>query len=323
MFEIRMVCLFCALAGAASAASELPKVIARYPLGGSGGWDYLAVDAATARVFLSRGDHVLVVDANSGRRVGEIADTPGVHSIVLVAELRRGYTSNGRANTVTEFDLGSLRPLRTIALGGRTPDAMIHDPHSRHLFAFNARSHDVSVIDPVAGRELTRIALDGKPEFAVSDGRGAVFVNIENTAELVRIDSEHNRVTARWRLADCAEPTDLALDAERRRLFSVCQNQRMAVTDADDGHAVASVRIGRGPDGAIYDAARHLVFSANGIDGTLSVIRQDSADAYRVLAEIPTQRSARTMALDPTTHRIYLAAAGADGFDLLVVGAEP
>lgn len=284
-------------------------VTQRFKLGEPGGWDYLAVDADKHRLFISRADRVMVVNSDDGKALGTIADTQGVHAIVLVPTLGRGFTSNGRANTLTEFDLTTLKTLRTLPAGGQNPDAMLYDAHSKHLFAFNGRSHDVSVIDPVSGKLVATIPAGGKPEFAVSDGRGQVFVNIEDTAELKRIDVNTNTVSATWKLDDCDEPTGLALDAAHGRLFSVCQNGKMAVTDASTGKHVASVAIGKGPDAAAFDAERSLVFSSNGEDGNLTVAHEDSADSYRVLANVATQKSARTMALDAASHRIYLVAA--------------
>jgi YVTN family beta-propeller protein len=285
------------------------EVDKRFNLGGAGGWDYLTVDASKHRLFISRSDHVMVVDTLNGKTLGTIADTQGVHAIVLVPALSRGFTSNGRANSITEFDLASLKTVRTIPAGGENPDALLYDAHSSHLFAFNGRSQNVTVIDPVAGTVIATIPAGGKPEFAASDGAGNVFVNIEDTAQLKRIDSRSNEVTATWKLDDCEEPTGLALDALHHRLFSVCQNGKMAVTDAMSGKHVASVAIGKGPDAAAFDAARGLVFSSNGQDGTLTIVHQDTADNYSVLANITTQKSARTMALDSSNHHIYLVAA--------------
>ncbi len=284
-------------------------VVQHFKLGEPGGWDYLSVDASKHRLFISRADRVMVIDTQDGKTLGTIANTQGVHGIVLVPSLGHGYTSNGRANTLTEFDLTTLKTLRTIPAGGENPDALLYDPHSQHLYTFNGRSHDISVIDPVAGKLVATIPAGGKPEFAVSDGKGQVFVNIEDTSELKRIDANTNKVTATWKLIDCEEPSGLALDDAHQRLFSVCQNGKMAVTNARNGKHVASVAIGKGPDAAAFDAERALVFSSNGEEGSLTVVHEDSADSYRVLANVATQKSARTLALDAGSHRIYLVAA--------------
>jgi zinc D-Ala-D-Ala dipeptidase len=299
-------------AGAAPAAAPALKVTDRFAVGEAGGWDYLAVDADTHRLFVSRADRVMVLDTRDGKLLGTIPDTAGVHSVVLVPALGRGFTSNGRANTITEFNLADLKTVRTIAIDAQNPDAMLYDAFSGHLFTFNGRSHDATIVDAKGGKTIATIVLGGKPEFAVSDGHGKVYVNIEDTAEMKRIDTRANTVDATWKLDNCTDPTGLAIDSAHARLFSVCQNGRMAVTDARTGKAVAGVAIGAGPDAATFDAARGLVFSSNGEDGTLTVIEQESPDTYRVLANVPTQKSARTMALDEKGHRIYLVAAEFD-----------
>jgi YVTN family beta-propeller protein len=296
-----------AFAASTTDASYNYHVVKRLGIGGAGGWDYLTLHAG--KLFISRSDRVMAVDGGDGKLLGTIVDTQGVHAIVPVPALGRGFTSNGRANTITEFDLATLNILRTLPAGGENPDALLYDTHSAHLFAFNGRSHDMTAIDPVAGKVIATISVGGKPEFAASDQHGHVFVNIEDTAELKRIDTNTNKIDAAWKLDNCEEPTGLALDAAHQRLFSTCQNGQMAVTDALTGRHVASVAIGKGPDAAVFDAARGLVFSSNGEDGTLTVIHEDTPDSYRVLANVPTQKSARTMALDPSSHRIYLVAA--------------
>jgi YVTN family beta-propeller protein len=284
-------------------------VVQRFKLGELGGWDLLAVDADKHRLFISRSDRVMVVDTKDGKLLGTIADTQGVHGIALVPSLGRGFTSNGRTSTLTEFDLATLKTVRTLPAGGENPDVIMYDDHSRHLFSFNGRSKDVSVIDPASGKLLATIPAGGKPELAASDGRGQIFVNIEDTAEIRRIDTNSNKITATWKLADCEEPSGLALDVKHQRLFSTCQNGKMAVTDAHNGKHVASVAIGKGPDGVGFDAERGLVFSSNGQDGTLTVIHEDTADSYRVLANVVTQKSARTLVLDPGSHHLYTVAA--------------
>jgi len=294
---------------AAFAATPNYAVVQRHVIGQSGGWDYLTYAAPTHRLYISRSDRVLVVDADNGKIVATIPGTDGVHGIALVPKLGRGFTSNGRANTLTEFDLATSKVLRTIAVDGKNPDALIHDPASNHLFAFDGRSNEASVVDPAAGKLVTKIPLPGKPEFAASDEAGNVFVNIEDTAHLARIDTATNKVTAVWKLADCEEPSGLAIDIAHHRLFSVCQNKHMAVTDAQTGKSIATVAIGEGPDGAGFDATRNLVYSSNGHDGTLTVAHEDDPDHYSVIANVPTQESARTLALDTQGNRIFTVAA--------------
>jgi DNA-binding beta-propeller fold protein YncE len=294
--------------GVAAASGANWHVVQRWQIGGEGGWDYLAVDPAANRLYVSRSDRVVVLDVSNGRQAGEVDGLSGVHGIAIANDLHRGFISNGRANTVTVFDPATLKTERTIEVKGENPDAILYDPYSKRVFTFNGHSHDASVIDAASGRLLGRIALPGKPEFAVSDGKGHVYDNIEDTGELVEIDPRAMKVTHTWKLKDCEEPTGLAMDVAHRRLFSVCQNDNMAVTDADSGRPVASVPIGDGPDGAAFDAQRQLVFSSNGGSGTLTVVHEDDADHYRVLANAPTQKSARTMALQPGGD-VYLSAA--------------
>lgn len=294
---------------AAFAAAPNYTVVQRHAIGQSGGWDYLTYSADGHRLYVSRSDRVLVLDADNGKIVATIHGTDGVHGIALVPKLGRGYTSNGRADTLTEFDLATSKVLRTIPVDGKNPDALIYDSASKHLFAFDGRSNEASVVDPAAGKLIAKIPLSGKPEFAASDGAGNVYVNIEDTAQLARIDSATNKVTALWKLADCEEPSGLAIDVAHHRLFSVCQNRNMAVTDAQSGKSVASVAIGEGPDAAGFDPTRNLVYSSNGHDGTLTVAHEDDPDHYSVIANVPTQESARTMALDTDGNRIFTVAA--------------
>ena len=315
--SMSILLMFVGLAGNAIAgvtavappASSASPTLTRYHLGGDGGWDYLSVDAATHRLFISRSDRVLVMDTRDGKMLGTIADTAGVHGIALAPELGLGYTSNGRADSVTEFDLATLKPTRTIAISGHNPDAILFDAASQRVFTFNGRSKDISVIDAHTAKVVATIPLSGKPEFAAADGKGRIFVNIEDTGELTAIDSKTAKVTSTWKLSDCEEPTGLALDIQQQRLFSTCQNGHLIVTDAQSGKHIATVPIGKGPDAAAYDIERKLVLSSNGEDGTLTIIQQTDRDHYKVLANTPTQKSARTMALDQTTHRVYLAAA--------------
>jgi hypothetical protein len=284
-------------------------VDARYPIGEPGGWDYLGVDPIRHHLFISRGDRVEVMDTTSGRIVATLPATDGVHGIAIAQSLRLGFTSNGKANSVSEFDLDTLKRVRDIALTGERPDAILFDPYSRQVFTFNARTTDASVIDPVAGKEIARIPLAGKPEFGVTDDRGHVFVNIEDKGELTRIDSMHRNVLNTWPLSGCEEPSGLAIDSAHARLFSVCQSHVMAITDANDGRHVASIPIDGGPDAAAFDPRRGMAFSSNGETGTLTIVHEDDPDHFHVVQTLPTQPSARTMALDPSTHRIYLSSA--------------
>ena len=319
---------------AAAAPSPTYRVLSRLPLAGAGGWDYLSFDAPHRHLFVSRGDRVLVIDVDAHKQIGTIADTQGVHGIAIASDLQRGYTSNGKNASVTVFDLGSLKTVATITGTGEKPDAIVYDSASHHVFTLNGKSGTASVIDPAKNAVIATIALPGKPEFAVSDGAGHVYVNIEDKSELVQIDSASNQVVQTWPLAPCESPSGLAIDTQHQRLFSVCDNRTMAVTDATDGHHVASVAIGEGPDAVMFDPADAMVYSSNGESGTITAVHEDDPNHYSVAATIPTQTSARTLALDPKLHRLYLSAArfGAtkqangrpmmepDSFSILTVG---
>lgn len=298
------------------AAEESPLPNADYgvssiwQLGGIGGWDYLALEPSGSRLFVSRGDRVEVIETASGRRMTTIPNTAGVHGIAFAPELKRGYTSNGNANTVTAFELDTFRVIQEAPVAGKKPDAILYEPQGRHVFTADGSSNDLSVLDPTSLRVVASIALPGPPEFMVTDGAGTVFVNIEtDPGKLVAIDAKSLKIKATWALPGCADPTGLAIDIAHHRLFSVCENQAMTVTDSTSGRQVARVEIGEGPDGAAFDADLGFVFSSNGADGTLTVVHQETPDVYRIIATVQTQKSARTMALDPATHKIYLACA--------------
>jgi YVTN family beta-propeller protein len=283
-------------------------VVEQVKIGGPGGWDFITFDPARQRLFIARGDRVQVWSAGSRLVLAEIAGTAGVHGVALSQDLNRGFASNGRANSITVFDLDTLQVVKTIAIAGANPDAILYDAGSKRVYCFNGRSASMTVIDAASLQVLADVALGGKPEVAVSDGAGRVFVNIEDTAEIVVIDQASNKVQARWPLKPCEDPTGLAIDAAHRRLFAVCANRMMVVHDAESGRQVASVPIGGSPDGAGFDPALGLAFSSNG-EGTLTLVHQDDLEHYSVAANVPTQARARTMALDPVSHRVYLVSA--------------
>ena len=297
-----------ALAVSAVGADAPYRVAARLTPGGDGGWDYLTVDTAGHRLFLSRATRVQVVDLVSGKLLGEIPGTEGVHGIALAPELGVGFTSNGRANSVTVFDLKTLAVLGTIALEARNPDAICYEPVSKRVFTFNGGSRDATAIDAKTRTVVGTIPLGGKPEFAVADGKGKVFVNIEDKSTLTRLDASTLKLEANWTLAPCEEPSGLAMDAEHHRLFSVCGNKLMAVSDGDAGKVMTTLPIGGWVDGAAFDTAAGLAFSSNGV-GSVTIVREETPDKFSVLADVPTQRGARTIAIDPTTRRLYLPTA--------------
>jgi YVTN family beta-propeller protein len=281
----------------------------KYVLGGEGGWDYLTFDQEGKRLFISRGTHVMVVDPYKGAVIGDIADTTGVHGIALAQDLGKGFTSNGRDNSVTVFDLKTLKETAKIKIEGENPDAILYDPVSKRVFTFNGRSKNATVIDAAKGEVVATIPLDGKPEFAAADGKGMVFVNIEDKSELTQIDAGDAKVLRTWPLAPCEEPSGLAMDQKNRRLFAGCSNKMMAVVNADNGKVVTTVPIGPGVDANAFDPGTQLAFSSNGGDGTLTVVHEDSPDKFTVVENAPTQKFARTMALDTTNHDVYLVTA--------------
>ena len=293
---------------AAGGAAPNMAVLQHFKLGGAGGWDYLAVDAK-GRLFISRATRVDVVSVESGKLIGSIADTEGVHGIAFAPDLNRGYTSNGRANSVTAFDLDTLKVIKEVKISGRNPDAILYEPAGKHVFTFNGASKDVTVLDASSLAVIATLPVPDKPEFAAQDDRGQIFVNIESDpGQMLVIDAQKLTVKSTWPLPGCNSPSGLAIDGAHHRLFSVCDGKVMAVTDAVNGKQVALVPIGEHPDAAGYDQKRGLVYSSNG-EGTLSVVHQDSADRYSVVQSVPTQRGARTMAIDPATGKVYLVTA--------------
>jgi DNA-binding beta-propeller fold protein YncE len=302
--------LFMALAAVAPPAAHAQdyKVVQRATLGGEGGWDLLTVDPAAQRLYVSRGTRVMVIDAGTLKLVGEIPGTAGVHGIAIASDLGRGFTSNGRTGSSTIFDLATLKPVGEVKTG-ENPDAILYEPKSHRVLAFNARSKDATVIDAKAGTVAGTIALEGQPELAVHDDKGTVFVNLEDKSEVLALDPVALKVKARWSLAPCEEPTGLAIDRAHRRLFAACANKMMAVMDADSGKVVTTVPIGQGPDGAAFDAERQLAFSPNGRDGTVTVIHESAPDKFEVVQTVVTSKSARTLDLDPKSHKLYLLAA--------------
>jgi len=289
-------------------ASSSPRVH-KIAVGGEGGWDYLTVDPDARRLYVARGNRVVVIDVDKETVVGELADTPGVHGIAIVPALGKGFTSNGSDSSVAVFDLKTLKATGKIKARG-VPDAILYDPASNRVVTFNHGTNDGTVIDPATEKVVGTIDFKGEPEAAVADGKGRIFVNIRSSSEIAEIDPVALKILNRWTLAPGQRPNGLAIDAKNRRLFSGCNgNSKMVVMDADKGTVLASVDIGRGSDGCGFDAARGIAYSANGGDGTVTVIGEPEPGKFKVVATIPTQPTARTMTLDPRTHRLYLSAA--------------
>jgi DNA-binding beta-propeller fold protein YncE len=298
--------------------SVLPRVGAKSPptyhllkkvvLGGDGGWDLLAFDSSTHRLYISRGTHVMVVDVDSGAVVGDIPNTPRVHGIAIAPEFDKGFITNGGDATVTIFDLKTLKASSQVKVG-ENPDAIIYDPASKRVFSFNAKSKNATAIDAKTGTVAGTIALPGQPELAVADDHGKIFVNLEDKSAVVEFDSRKLTVDATWPLAPGEGPTGIALDRKHHRLFSACANKMMTVLNSENGKLVTTVPVGNGPDGAGFDADLQLAFSPNGSDGTLTVIHEDSPDKFGVVESVPTQRGARTMEVDEKGHRVFLVTA--------------
>jgi YVTN family beta-propeller protein len=299
--------LMCIAAAAAAAQPVTYAVAEKWSLPGDGGWDYLSVDPAAHLLYQSRATHVAIVDIASGKIVGDIADTPGVHGIALAADLGRGYISAGITNRVKVFDLRTRAVIDNIAVGTK-PDAILYDPYTHRVVAFNGGSDNASVIDTATNTVVETIALGGGPEFAQSDAAGHVYVNLEDKNQLAVIDMGALKVTARWALPGCDGPSGLALDAAHQRSFSVCSNAVMTILDTHDGRALATLPIGHGVDGAQFDPDSQNAFSSNG-EGTLTVVHESDPEHFAVIQTLATAKGARTIALDPVTHRLYLPTA--------------
>ncbi len=295
-------------------ASEAQDPAARYEkvrkiaVGGEGGWDFLEVDAANRKLYISRSTRVMVVDLDTEKVVGEIAETPGVHGVAFAPALNRGFTSNGGDSTVTAFDLKTLKVLGKIKANGR-PDIITYEPVTRRILSFNHGTNDITAIDPATLKVVGTLAAGGVPELAVSDEKGHVFVNLEDTSEILEFDAATMKPLKKFSLAPGEEPTGLAFDPKARKLFSTCANRKLVIADADTGKVAQALEIGPGPDGCVFDPESKLVFSSNGGDGTLTIAREKTPGLYEVAANIQTQASAKTLAMDPKTRRIYLAAA--------------
>ncbi len=335
--------LAAASAGAAPVSAPNYHLVQKVVLGGEGGWDYLSVDPDARRIYISRGSHVMVVDADTDKIVGDIPNTNGVHGIAIASKLGKGFISDGRDNAVTIFDLKTLQTLATVPIGaGIGPDCIIYEPKTERVFTFNGRSSDATAIDAKAGKVLATIPLGGRPEFAAVDGTGMVYDNLESTSEVVAIDAQALTIKSRWPLAPQESPSGLAIDPKTSRLFSVCDNNRMVISSGAAGKVESTAGIGAGPDAAGFDPGTGLAFSSNGQDGTLTVLRQQdvaigqkSFNIYTPVQSVLTQAGARTMAVDTKTHRVFLVTATPDpanpgegrrrnyvpgSFTLLVVG---
>jgi len=307
--------LFCIAMSLPAIAGDPYQVVKKIPLAGQGSWDYLTVDESARRLYVSHGTQVEVLDVDDGKQLGKIENTPGVHGIAIAPDLGRGYVSNGQAATVTIFDLKTLNRIADVPTG-KKPDAVIYDPATGRVFAFNGGSDSATVIEAKDGKVAGTVSLGGGPEFAVSDGKGYVFNNLEDEGVVLKINANKMVVEQRWKV--CEAPSSMAMDREDRRLFIGCRSKVMAVMNADTGQVVTTLPIGDHVDATAYDAATKLIFNSNG-EGTITVIRQDSPDIYSNVETVRTLPRAKTMALDPKTHRLFLSTAENGQFEVLVV----
>jgi DNA-binding beta-propeller fold protein YncE len=292
----------------ATQLSAAYHVVRHIPIGGMGGWDYLAVDSAARRLYVSHSDRVEVVDIDHQKILGTIPKTEGVHGIAIASDLHRGFVSNGRAGSMTIFDLDKLTTIAEVKATGDNPDAILYDPATKHVFTFNGRGQNTTVFDG-DGKVVATIPLGGKPEFAQSDRAGHVFVNIEDKSEIADIDAKTLTVVHRWPLAPCEEPSGLAIDRKNHRLYSVCDNQKMVIVNSQTGAVVGSVAIGKGVDGVAFDEKNQMAFSSNGADGTITVVRAVSPTEFNVVDNVTTARGARTIAFDEKTGHVFVPTA--------------
>ncbi len=295
-------------AGAAADATNGPfKVVNKYALAGGGRWDYITVDAQARRIYMSRSTHVAVLDADSGKVVGDIPDTAGVHGVALAPDLGLGFVSAGGANKVVVFDLKSLKTVGEVKTG-ENPDSIFYHPATHTIFAQNGKSNSSSVIDSKTKQVIATIPLGGKPEFAAYDDAGNVFINLEDKNAIVVVDAAAKKVKATWPLTGCTAPSGLALDRSNHTLFAACDNQKLAVVNSSTGKVTQTVPIGDDCDAVAFDPATGYIFASNG-DGKLTVIKKSGGGKYAVVQNLPSEPGSKTMGFDAAKHRIYLPAA--------------
>ena len=299
-------------------AADNYQITKKIPIPGQGSWDYLTVDESARRLYVSHGTQVVVLDLDSGAIVGKIENTQGVHGIAIAPDLGRGFVSNGQSSTVTIFDLKTLKTIAEVPTG-KKPDAIIYDPATSRVFAFNGGSNSATVIEAKDGKVAGTIDLGGGPEFAAADGNGYVYNNLEDESLVLKINSRTLKVEQRWPTAPCSSPSSMAIDRDNRRLFLGCRSKVMAVMNADTGQVITTLPIGDHVDATAFDAQTRLIFNSNG-EGTVTVIRQDSPDKYSIVETVKTLPRAKTSALDPKTHQLFLSTAESGQFEVLVMG---
>jgi len=308
------ICAVLAVAANAGGYSVTKKI----PIPGQGSWDYLTVDEDARRLYVSHGTQVEVLDIDSLNVAGNIPKTPGVHGVAIAPEFGRGFVSNGQTSSVTIFDLKSLKPIADVPTGQK-PDAIIYDPATSRVFAFNGGGNSATAIDAATGKVVGTVDLGGGPEFAAADGKGFVFDNLEDENLVLKINSRELKVEQRWPTTPCSSPSSMAMDRVNRRLFIGCRSKVMAVLDADTGKVITTLPIGDHVDATAFDPETKMVFNSNG-EGTITVIHQDSPDTYSIVETVKTAPRAKTMALDPKTHRLFLSTTENGQFEVLVVG---
>lgn len=308
--------LFVSLVASATAVDY--QITKKIPIPGTGSWDYLVVDEGGRRLYVSHGTQVEVLDVDSGAIVGKVQNTPGVHGIAIAPELGRGFVSDGQSSMVTIFDLKTLKTIAEVPVG-KKPDAIIYDPATSRVFAFNGDSSSASAIEAATGKVVGTVDLGGGPEYAVSDGSGYIYNNLEDASMVLKINARSLKVEQRWPTAPCASPSSMAMDRPNRRLFIGCRSKIMAVVNADTGQVVATLPIGDHVDATAFDPSSDLIFNSNG-EGTITVVHEDGPDKYSVVENVKTLPRAKTMALDPKTHQLFLSTAEAGQFEVLVVG---
>jgi len=312
------VVLFVVSCAAFAAPSGGYAVIKKIPIPGSGSWDYLTVDEGARRLYVSHGTQVEVIDLDSLSLVGNVPKTPGVHGVAVAPESGKGFVSDGQSNAVTVFDLKTLKIITDVPTGQK-PDAIIFDPGTSRVFAFNGGGNSATAIDASTNKVAGTVDLGGGPEFAAADGTGYVFNNLEDESLVLKINSRDLKVEQRWPTAPCSSPSSMAMDRANRRLFVGCRSKVMAVLDADSGKVLTTLPIGDHVDATAYDPETKLIFNSNG-EGTITVIHQDSPDKYSEVETVKTLPRAKTMALDPKTHQLFLSTAENGQFEVLVVG---
>jgi YVTN family beta-propeller protein len=304
----KTILLLLIIAFISNSYSQTYKVSQKINVTGDEGWDYLAVDQVNQHLFVSHGSIVNVIDLKSNKTITTIPDTKGVHGIAIANDLNKAFISNGKDNSVTIVNLKTFKLIDKVAIEGQKPDAILYDQFSKKVLTYNAKSNDATVIDANTNKIIKTIPLGGKPEFSVTDTKGLIYVNIEDKNEIKTIDANKLEVTASWSIAPGDEPSGLAIDLETNRLFSVCSNNLMVIVNLSNGKIIKTLPIGEGCDGVVFDPEKKLIFSSNG-EGTITVVKEENANTFSVLETVKTQKGARTIALNKTTHQLYLPTA--------------